>query len=140
MPTQKVLYVFAGEAGIRYVERDGVKFFRTFRRLQFPRLDDWSVDEPFLGCPKRPDNARGILSAVSQDCASQLAKRFDFLVIVAPPFLLEMLRSSLPAGIVDKVVACIGRDLSRVRDQNLPRYLPLHIVYRGTPSEVRLMA
>lgn len=52
-----------------------------------------------------------------------LQKRFDELVIVAPPGTLGDLRKSLPAAVRDHVVAEIGKDFTAVALHDLPGHL-----------------
>ncbi|WP_162914223.1 host attachment protein [Taklimakanibacter lacteus] len=56
---------------------------------------------------------------------------FDSLILVAPAAILATLLSSLPAGSQAKVVARVDRDLSGIRDQDLSRFLPLHLICRS---------
>jgi hypothetical protein len=58
-------------------------------------------------------------------------KCFDSLILVAPCAILEALRGSLSTDAPAKIVACVNRDLSRIRDQKLSRYLPLHLICRS---------
>jgi hypothetical protein len=51
-----------------------------------------------------------------------------------------MVRNSVPPETLNKVVFCVDGDLSKIRDQDLPRYLPLHLVYPATPFEPVLSA
>ncbi len=74
---------------------------------------------------------RNLLRLMLTDVRGNNTQCFDSLILVAPCTILDTLRASLSLDAPTKIVACVDRDLSRIRDQELCRYLPLHLVYRS---------
>jgi len=60
-----------------------------------------------------------------------LAKRFDRLILVAPPGFLGDLREELPKGLKDKLVDQITSDLTNMPQQRLQTHLK-NILGRST--------
>jgi hypothetical protein len=74
---------------------------------------------------------RNLLRLMLSDVRGNNTRSFDSLILVAPYAILDTLRDFLSADAPEKIIACINRDLSRIRDQELRHYLPLHLVYRS---------
>lgn len=129
---ERTVYVLAGAAGLRYVERRG-QYFRTFRRIKS------SIDtQPPLapGGWRIASDIHRFLTQTFRDLGmGDDIDALDSLVIIASSVAPETLLSCLPAHLRKNVLACISRDLSRVRDRDLSRHLPLHLVYRSRPSD-----
>ncbi|MEZ5923677.1 MAG: host attachment protein [Hyphomicrobiaceae bacterium] len=64
--------------------------------------------------------AASLLERLNQEAA---AKRFDRLVLVAPPTMLGDLRAALPSGIAPLVMATIDKDLTKIPDHKLAGHL-----------------
>lgn len=78
---------------------------------------------------------RNLLRLVLRGVRENNIRCFDSLILVAPCSILDTLRSSLPPDAPAKIVACVNRDLSRIRDQELCRHLPLHLVCRSERAD-----
>jgi len=134
MHGRRIVYVLAGVAGLRYVERRGL-LFRTFQKMRVPRE---AAFPPVHGGTRAAHNFRNFpVPTLQEPGLADGLDGFDSLILVAPPILSEALLSCLPATLRKKALACIERDLSRIQDRELPRYLPLHLVHRSDAVDAR---
>ena len=74
---------------------------------------------------------RSLLRMMLRDVRGNIMQRFDSVILVAPCTILDVLRASFSSDDPAKIVACVTRDLSRIRDRELRHYLPPHLVYRS---------
>ncbi len=80
------------------------------------------------GIEPKTDAHRELKRDFSEQVAAALAehlsrKRFDRLVVVAPPVMLGDLRTSLSEAVIATVVAEVAMDLTKVPNSDVPRYI-----------------
>ncbi len=73
--------------------------------------------------PQRIEQERFLIMVLEKARQAIENKRFDRLIIAAPPRLLGDVRQHLPAALKDKIYAEINKDLIPIPVQDLPKHL-----------------
>ncbi len=142
MKPVKTLYVIADGGRARFVERDGNGEFRTLASFVSSELHDRSHDLG-LDRPARVKESantarhaveprRDLHVAAKEDFVKTVAqeidtahgrKRFDKLVLVAPPRVLTELREKLSDAMAKLAADSVQKDLTKVPDHDLAEHL-----------------
>jgi protein required for attachment to host cells len=140
----KTLFVIADGGRARFVERDDMGEFRTIASFvsseAHQRSHDLGLDRPAR--VKESANTarhaveprRDLHNAAKEDFVKQVAgeidaehgrKRFDKLVLVAPPRVLTELKEKLSKAMTELAGDSLQKDLTKVPDHDLGEHLKL---------------
>jgi len=147
MHMPKVLYIIADGGRVRFVKRLDAAHFTTFRKFvsahMHEKAGELTRDRPGRvresattsrhaiepKCNPRDKVEEKFIEEVAHDlCADRTINDFDHLVLVAPARLLKVLRASLSADPLSKLIECIDKDLTKIPDIDLADHLPLHVI------------
>jgi len=145
MPTQTIrtwlLIADGSRAKVMVAEGDGAGF-RTVedmaRSIDLPKSGELLADKPgrtfdSVGAgrhakesptdPRRHLKREFASTVIGELRRAMLAKRFDRLILVAPPAFLGDLREELPKDLKDKLAGDVASDLTNTPEQDLPAHL-----------------
>jgi protein required for attachment to host cells len=142
MKPVKTLYVIADGGRARFVERDDNGEFRTLTSFVSSELHersrDLGLDRPARvkesAAPARHaiEPRRDLHVAAKEDFVKSVAgeidvahgrKRFDKLVLVAPPRVLTELKEKLSGSMAKLVAGSVQKDLTKIPDHDLAEHL-----------------
>jgi len=142
MKKAKICYVIADGGRARFVERDEKGAFRTVSSFVSAELQakssDLGRDRPARvmesATPQRSaiEPRRDLKEAAKEDFVKLVAdeidaehgrRRFDRLVLVAPPGVLTRLKQKLSKAMAERVVYNLQKDLTKVPDHDLTQHL-----------------